>query len=105
MHPPVHTVEQAERYWSRLPGIPVKNLLLKDAAGTLFLVVIPGDVSLDLKALPTCIGSKRLSFARDADLAGALAVERGAVSPLAVLNDGAVRSALSSTLVLPASNC
>ena len=86
-HPPVHTVEAAREHWSRLPGLPVKNLLLKDAGGRLWLVVAPAEQPVDLKALPKRIGSRRLSFAGPADLAATLAVEGGSVTPLAVVND------------------
>lgn len=88
-HPAVHTVEAARAHWPALPGLPVKNLLLKDAGGRLWLVVAPAEAPVDLKALPTRIGSKRLSFAGAADLAATLAVQPGSVTPLAVVNDRA----------------
>lgn len=90
-HPPIHTVEAARAHWARLPGEGAKNLLLKDAGGQFWLVVAPAEAALDLKALPKRIGSKRLSFAGAADLEATLAVERGAVTPLAVVNDAAGR--------------
>ena len=74
-------------HWEALPGVAVKNLLLKDAGGRLWLVVAPAEMAVDLKALPKRIGSKRLSFAGPADLAATLAVVAGAVTPLAVVND------------------
>lgn len=86
-HPPVYTVEAAREHWAALPGLPVKNLLLKDASKRMWLVVAPAEEPVDLKALPQRIGSKRLSFANPADLAATLAVEGGAVTPLAVVND------------------
>jgi Ala-tRNA(Pro) deacylase len=86
-HPAVFTVEAARAHWHALPGLAVKNLLLKDAGGRLWLVVAPAGEPVDLKALPKRIGSKRLSFAGAADLAATLAVEAGSVTPLAVVND------------------
>jgi Ala-tRNA(Pro) deacylase len=86
-HPAVYTVEAARAHWDALPGLAVKNLLLKDAGGRLWLVVAPAGAPVDLKALPKRIGSKRLSFAGAADLAATLAVEAGSVTPLAVVND------------------
>ncbi len=86
-HPAVFTVEASREHWAGLAGLPVKNLLLKDAGGRLWLVVAPAEDPVDLKALPKCIGSKRLSFAGPADLAATLAVESGSVTPLAVVND------------------
>ncbi len=86
-HPPVRSVEAAREHWATFPGLQVKNLLLKDAGGRLWLVVAPAEDPVDLKALPGRIGSKRLSFAGPADLAATLAVEPGSVTPLAVVND------------------
>ena len=86
-HPPVLTVDAARAHWAALPGFGAKNLLLKDAGGRLWLVVLPAEAPVDMKALPACIGSKRLSFARPPDLAATLAVEPGSVTPLAVVND------------------
>ena len=86
-HPAAYTVEAARAHWDALPGLAVKNLLLKDAGGRLWLVVAPAGAPVDLKALPKRIGSKRLSFAGAADLAATLAVEAGSVTPLAVVND------------------
>jgi len=86
-HPAVYTVEAARAHWDALAGMAVKNLLLKDAGGRLWLVVAPAGAPVDLKALPKRIGSKRLSFAGAADLAATLAVEAGSVTPLAVVND------------------
>ena len=86
-HPAVYTVEAARAHWDALAGLAVKNLLLKDAGGRLWLVVAPAGAPVDLKALPKRIGSKRLSFAGAADLAATLAVEAGSVTPLAVVND------------------
>ena len=86
-HPAVYTVEAARAHWDALAGLAVKNLLLKDAGGRLWLVVAPAGAPVDLKALPKRIGSKRLSFAGAADLTATLAVEAGSVTPLAVVND------------------
>lgn len=99
-HPAVLTVEAARAHWAELAGAAVKNLLLKDAGGRLWLVVAPAEEPVDLKSLPKRIGSKRLSFAGPADLAATLAVERGSVTPLAVVNDrdGRVSVVLESSL-------
>ena len=86
-HEAAHTVEAARAPWSGMSGLWVKNLLLKDAGGRLWLVVAPAEEPVDLKALPKRIGSKRLSFAGAADLAATLAVQAGSVTPMAVVND------------------
>nr|WP_295885102.1 prolyl-tRNA synthetase associated domain-containing protein [uncultured Devosia sp.] len=88
-HPPVHTVEEALPYWSALEGVHTKNLLLKGAKGGLWLVCVPTDRRLDLKALATHVGAKKFSFASGETLLEALSVVQGSVSPLALINDKA----------------
>jgi Ala-tRNA(Pro) deacylase len=86
-HPPVFTVEQSRAHWSTIDAEHTRNLLLKDAGGSYWLVVMPAEAPLDLKALPARIGSKRLRFASADDLARLLGVESGAVSAFALVND------------------
>src|SRR3954454_15817024 len=100
-HPPVHTVEEALPYWSKLEGVHTKNLFLKDAKGVLWLVTAPTDRAIDLKSLHKRIGAKRLSFANGDLLLEVLGVRQGAVSPLALINDraGRVRLVLDAGLM------
>ena len=100
-HPPLHTVEDAHRYWDALPGAQVKNLFLKDAGGQLWLVVVPGDPRMDTRAMATLIGSRRISFGSAGLLHEVLGVEPGAVTPLAVMNDATrrVRTVLHAGLM------
>lgn len=86
-HPPVLTVEAAREHWATIDAAHTKNLVLKDAAGRCFLVVLPAEQPLDLKSLPDKIGSKRLRFAPADQLPDLLGVEAGAVSALAIVND------------------
>ena len=88
-HPPVHTVDEALPYWSALEGVHTKNLLLKGAKGGLWLVCVPTDRRLDLKALAAHVGAKKFSFASGDTLLEALNVVQGSVSPLALINDRA----------------
>ena len=86
-HPPVFTVEEAAAHPHRLPGLDTKNLLLRDAKGALFLVMLRADRRADLKALPALVGARRFSFASADTLREALGVTPGAVTPLAMVND------------------
>ena len=86
-HPPVHTVEEALEHWAALEGVHTKNLLLKGAKGGLWLVCVPTDRRLDLKALAAHLGAKKFSFASAETLDQALGVMQGSVSPLALIND------------------
>lgn len=100
-HPPVLTVDEARAHWADIDATHTKNLLLKDAGGQFWLVVMPAEATLDLKALPARIGAKRLRFAPADELPRLLGVETGAVSPLALVNDreGAVRLAIDEGLM------
>ena len=51
-HPPVFTVEEAERYWAGIPATHCKNLFLRNAKGSRhYLVVLGHAKKADLKAL------------------------------------------------------
>jgi Ala-tRNA(Pro) deacylase len=97
-HPPVHTVDEALQYWAALEGVHTKNLMLKGAKGGLWLVCVPTDRRIDLKALAAHLGAKKFSFASAETLDQALGVAQGSVSPLALIND----TANAVTLVLAA---
>lgn len=88
-HPPVHTVEEALPHWAALEGVHTKNLMLKGAKGGLWLVCVPTDRRLDLKALANHVGAKKFSFASAETLDAAMGVAQGSVSPLALINDTA----------------
>ncbi len=65
-----------------------KNLFLRDNKGKRhFLVVMALDRPADLRRLGDLLGAGRLSFASAERLERYLRVERGAVSPLCILND------------------
>jgi Ala-tRNA(Pro) deacylase len=71
-----------------LQGARCKNLLLKDKSGRCYLVMTTGHKSLDLGALATALDCARLSFATPERLFEQLGVRPGALSPLALINDG-----------------
>ena len=87
-HPPVYTVEDVERLVPILPAARTKNLFFRDKKGRRhFLVVVPAEKRVDIKALPDAIGSNRLSFASADRLKRYLGVDPGAVSVFAIVND------------------
>ena len=87
-HLPVYTVEEAGRLVPALPAAKTKNLFLRDKKGLRhFLVVVPADKRVDLKALPRVVGSNRLSFGSASRLKKYLGVEPGSVSLFAIFND------------------
>lgn len=87
-HPPVYTVEEARRLVPALPAAKTKNLFLRDKKGQRhFLLVVPADKKVDIKALPQVIGSARLSFGSAERLKKYLGVEPGSVTLFAIFND------------------
>ena len=88
-HPAVYTVEEADRLVPDLPGAKTKNLFLRDDKGKRhFLVLVPSDKRVNLKALKQVLGVKRISFGSPERLKKHLGIEPGAVSLLSVFNDG-----------------
>jgi Ala-tRNA(Pro) deacylase len=87
-HPPVFTAEDAARHWSSIPGLPCKNLFLRNKKGNRhYLVVAPIERSVDLQGLCRRLGDDRFSFGSAERLMATLGVTPGSVSPFAVLND------------------
>lgn len=99
-HEAVFTVEASTRLHETIAGAHTKNLFLKDAGGQFWVVSAPHDASVDLKALPGVIGSKKVSFGKAEDMERLLGVSPGSVTPLAAFNDsdGAVRVVLDRRL-------
>ena len=87
-HPPVYTVEEAERLVPVLPAAKTKNLFLRDPKGRRhFLVCAEADKHVDLKALAVILEVKRLSFGSARRLETYLGVIPGAVSIFGIIND------------------
>jgi len=90
-HPPLFTVEQSQALRGTIPGGHTKNLFLKDKKDTVFLVVAPEEVRVDLKTLHHKLGANRFSFGSAALLDELLGVSPGAVTAFGVINDKAAR--------------
>ena len=100
-HPAVFTVAESSQHNDAIPGAHTKNLFLKDKAGEYFLVTVPAEARVNLKALPAAIGCGRLSFGKAEDMERLLGVTPGSVTALAVMNDsaGEVRFVLDASLM------
>ena len=100
-HPAVFTVAESSQHNDAIPGAHTKNLFLKDKVGAYFLVTVPADARVDLKALPAAIGCGRVSFGKAEDMERLLGVTPGSVTALAVMNDsaGEVRFVLDASLM------
>lgn len=89
-HQPVYTVDDTDNLdMEILKGAKIcKNLFLRDQKGKRhFLYVLREDKTANLSELPDKIESTRLSFASEERLKKYLNVEKGAVTPLAILFD------------------
>ncbi len=93
-HPPVYTVEEAEKHWGNITGAHCKNLFLRNKKGSRhYLVILESSKQADLKSLTQKIGEDRLSFASDKRLMKYLGLETGAVSPFGLINDSDLQKA------------
>lgn len=99
-HEAVFTVEASARLHAEIPGLHTKNLFLKDAGGQFWVVSAPHDASINLKALPAAIGSKKVSFGKAEDMERLIGISPGSVTPLGAINDsaGTVRFVIDSRL-------
>lgn len=88
-HMAVFTVEESLAIHDELPGAHTKNLFLKDAGGAYWLLTVPHDCSVDLKAAAALLGAKKFSFAKPEPLEELLALQPGSVTPLGAFNDAA----------------
>ena len=87
-HKAVYTSEQARQLIPKLPGVPAKNLFLRDKKGNQhFLLTLEDTKAVDLKSLAAKLGISKLSLASPERLMEILGIEPGAVSLLALVND------------------
>jgi Ala-tRNA(Pro) deacylase len=100
-HPAVYTVEESKALRGELPGLHIKNLFVRDKKRNFWLITVPEERQLDMKALKDRLNANgNLSFASAGYLHDILGVEAGAVTPLAVMNDtaGVVKAVLDAAI-------
>lgn len=87
-HPPVFTSEEADVHWRDLPGVPCKNLFLRNKKGNRhYLVVLEISKRADLREIVTLVADDRLSFGSPDRLMAELGLTPGSVSPFGLIND------------------
>jgi len=87
-HPPVFTVEEAERHWTEIEGAHCKNLFLRNKKGNRhYLVIIESSKQTDLRKLNALLNEDRLSFGSPERLRKYLGLDPGSVSPFGLIND------------------
>lgn len=85
-HEAVFTVAESDAVHAAMPGAHTKNLFLKDKGGAFWLVTVPSEARVNLKALPAAIGCKHVSFGKAEDMERLLGIVPGSVTPLAAIN-------------------
>lgn len=91
-HRPIYTVEEGEALKLPHPEAIARTLFLcDDKHQNFWLVTLPKDKKLDLKALRTQLDSRRLTFAAAEKLDAMLNLPPGSVTPLGALNDAEYR--------------
>lgn len=86
-HKAVFTVAESDEVDSKIPGTHCRNLFLRDNKKKNFLVVLQNSTEVDIKKLPSVIGSDRLSFGSADRLWEYLGVRPGSVCPYSIIND------------------
>lgn len=87
-HPAVFTCEESDKLEVDMPGVPTKNLFLRDNSGLRhFLVMVRHEKRVDLAQLKDVLGLSKLSFASPERLQKYLGVEPGSVTLLGLVND------------------
>ena len=87
-HSAVYTIEDMENLNIDADNQVVKNLFVRDdKKKRYFLISVQKDKRVDLKALRTKLDSKPLSFASESAMQEILGLDKGAVTPLGILND------------------
>jgi len=87
-HPPVATVEEAEKHWAGIDAMHCKNLFLRNQKGDRhYLVIIAHTKRADLRGVATQVGDGKLSFGSPERLMTHLGVTPGSVSPFGLIND------------------
>lgn len=99
-HDAVFTVAESDAVHAAMPGAHTKNLFLKDKRAAFWLVTVPSDARVDLKALPGATGCKPVSFGKAEDMARLLGITPGSVTPLAMINaaPGSITMVLDAAL-------
>lgn len=87
-HEAAKTIEEIDSF--NLPNAEyiVKNLFLRDdKKRNYYLIISQKDKTINLKTLRINLGTRPLSFASEDDLLRFLALPKGSVTPLGILND------------------
>jgi len=87
-HSAVYTIEEMDNLCIDTDNEVVKNLFVRDdKKKRYFIIVLCKNKRVNLKELSTKLNCRPLSFASEDDLYSLLGLNKGAVTPLGILND------------------
>ena len=87
-HPPVPTVEEAQKYWIDLESAHCKNLFFRNHKGNKhYLVLLDYRQNLAIRDLEQRLKQGKISFASDKRMDKYLGLKAGSVSPFGLIND------------------
>lgn len=93
-HPAVFTVAESKKVTQHIPGLRTKALFLRDEHSSFYLVCMPGEERLNMKALRAALKVKELHFGSPEELKQELHVAPGSVSLFTLIH------AHSTTLII-----
>lgn len=102
-HEAVHSVLESDKINANIMGAHTKNLFLKDTHNAYYLATVLADKRVDLGRLSNILGAGRFSFASAEDMKHYLGVSPGSVTPLAAINDRAIKVSIVLDEILAAS--
>ncbi len=87
-HPPLPTIEDAEKYWKDIEATHCKNIFFRNHKGNRhYLVILEHRAILDIHDLEKRLSQGKLTFASPKRLKKYLGLEPGSVSPFGLIND------------------
>ena len=91
-HKAVYNMEEVSRISLPYPEANAKNLFVRDnKKRNYYLITIKGEKKVNLKEFKIRNNTRSLSFATEEELLSILKLERGAVTPLGLLNDQEIK--------------
>lgn len=87
-HVAIFTTQEAEENGLVMPGLNMKNLLIKDKkTGKFFLVILEDHRHMDQKVFKALTGWGKIRFAHEEEMWELLKLKPGSVSPFGLAND------------------
>lgn len=91
-HEAVYNMEEVSKISLPYPEANAKNLFVRDnKKRNYYLITIKGEKKVNLKEFKIRNNTRSLSFATEEELLSILKLERGAVTPLGLLNDQEIK--------------